>query len=117
MDFIFLRDLELPITIGVQSWERANPQNIRLDLDIGLPSSHACLSDDVGDTIDYGIVISHLSAKLTAQEFHLVEAVADTVATTLLNDFGAPWVRVTVAKIGLFANVRLVGVTIERSQE
>jgi dihydroneopterin aldolase len=36
------------------------------------------------------------------------------VARLLIDDFGAPWVRVSVAKMGILANARYVGVTIER---
>jgi dihydroneopterin aldolase len=31
-------------------------------------------------------------------------------------EFGAPWVRLSVAKLGHIRNVRKVGVTIERSR-
>ena len=31
-----------------------------------------------------------------------------------MNDFGAPWVKVSAAKLGILANTKFVGVTIER---
>ena len=30
-----------------------------------------------------------------------------------MNDFGAPWVKVSAAKLGILANTKFVGVTIE----
>jgi dihydroneopterin aldolase len=43
-----------------------------------------------------------------------VETFADRVATLLTSDFGAPWTKVSVAKIGILPNAKFVGVTIER---
>jgi dihydroneopterin aldolase len=34
----------------------------------------------------------------------------------VLDDFGAPWVKLSVAKVGHIRGVRKVGVTIERRQ-
>jgi dihydroneopterin aldolase len=48
--------------------------------------------------------------------FELLEALAEHIANLLLNDFGSPWVKVDIAKIGMIRNVRRVGVTIERSK-
>jgi len=41
---------------------------------------------------------------------------AQRIARLLLDDFGAPWVKVSAAKIGILANARFVGVTIERKR-
>jgi dihydroneopterin aldolase len=44
----------------------------------------------------------------------LLEALAEKVAQLLIRDFGAHWVRVSIAKPAKFDDVRAVGVTIER---
>ena len=44
----------------------------------------------------------------------LLEALAEHIAELILQDFGALWVRVRVVKPGILANVREVGVEIER---
>ena len=56
-----------------------------------------------------------LRAELGARHFNLLEKLAEYVATLLLEDFGAQWVRVSVAKLGMMPGVRRVGVVIERS--
>jgi dihydroneopterin aldolase len=45
-----------------------------------------------------------------------VETFAEKVATLLTKDMGAPWVKVSVAKIGILPNAKFVGVTIERKR-
>ena len=44
----------------------------------------------------------------------LPRPIADRIATLLTADFGAPWTKVSVAKIGILPNAKFVGVTIER---
>lgn len=114
MDIIFLREVRADTLIGVYDWERKAPQTIELDLDIGIPSEVPCHSDDIGDTIHYGVVVERLRKALAEQHFLLLEALADYIARVIRDDFGAPWVRVSVTKLGILPGVKKVGVTIER---
>ena len=116
MDIIFLREVRLDTVIGVCDWERQAPQTIELDLDIGIPSEQPCHSDNIGDTIHYGVVVERLRTLLAEQHFLLLEALADHIATVIREEFGAPWVRVAVTKLGILPRVKKVGVIIERGQ-
>ena len=114
MDAILIRDLRLEALIGIHRRERHVVQTLSLDLDIGLPSPAVFASDRVADTIDYEQVALRIRALAAEQHYRLVETFAERVAALLLQDFGAPWVKVSASKIGILANARLVGVSIER---
>jgi len=116
MDILFLRDFRLELIIGIYEWERKIPQPVRLDLEIGLPDSKAAATDDVQDTIDYGAVAHRLKDYLhnTPQPITLVESVAEHVANIVLNEFGAPWVKVSVTKFAIVPGIKELGITIER---
>ena len=114
MDVIFLNEFRAETIIGIYPWEREVPQTIQLDLEIGLAHSRAGLSDDVADTIDYGLVVEHIHALLADKRFSLVEALAEHIAGMVMKDFGAPWIRVSVTKLGLIRGVKRLGITIER---
>ncbi|MCW5604702.1 MAG: dihydroneopterin aldolase [Burkholderiales bacterium] len=116
MDIVFISELKIETRIGVYEWERHVPQTIRLDLEVGLPGDHASKSDRLNDTIDYAAVMSRIQAVLAGHHFGLLENLAEHIARLLIDDFGSPWVKVSVAKIGNFANTKLVGVTIERKR-
>ncbi len=73
-------------------------------------------SDKVADTIDYEQVALRIRDLAAAQHYRLVETFADRVATLLTADLGAPWAKVSVAKIGILPNAKFVGVTIERKK-
>jgi dihydroneopterin aldolase len=92
-------------------------QTLSIDLDIGLPGTAVFASDKVADTIDYEQVALRIRALAAAQHYRLVETVADRIATLLTGEFRAPWVRVSVAKIGILPNAKFVGVTVERGEK
>lgn len=114
MDIIFLREVRAETLIGVYEWERKAPQTIEVDLEIGIPSEAPCHTDNINDTIHYAIVVTRLRKELASQHFLLLEALAEYIATLIREEFGAPWTRVSVTKLGILSGVKRVGVTIER---
>jgi 7,8-dihydroneopterin aldolase/epimerase/oxygenase len=114
MDAILVRDLRVETLIGIHKRERHVQQTLSIDLDIGLPGEAVFASDKVADTIDYEQVALKIRDLASSGHFRLVETFADRVAAMLVNDFGAPWVKLSVSKLGILANVKMVGVTIER---
>jgi len=116
MDIIFLRELKVDTLIGVYDWEHIVPQTLQIDLEIGLPNSLACRSDDIADALDYSDIVRHLKEVLASRHFNLLEALAEHIAQILLKDFNAPWVKVSVAKLQAIRGSRMVGISIERGQ-
>lgn len=115
MDIIFIEELRVETWIGIYPREKAMPQTIELSLQIGVSTASAGASDDIRDTVDYAVVVQRLRADLAQRHFNLLEKLAEYVATLLLEDFAAQWVRVSVAKLGIMPGVRRAGVIIERS--
>ena len=116
MDAIFIRDLRIEALIGIHKRERHVRQTLSIDLDIGVPGSAVFASDKVADTIDYEQVVLRIRDLAASGQYRLVETFVDRVASLILKDFGAPWCKVSAAKLGILANTRLVGVSIERKR-
>ena len=57
MDIIFLRELKIDTLIGVYEWEKRVPQTLQIDLEIALPSSLACQTDNIDDALNYADVV------------------------------------------------------------
>ena len=117
MDIIFLREIRLDARIGIYKRERSITQTVELDLEIGLLDDRVFKSGKVADTIDYAVVIERIRTVLIEQHYGLVENLAEHVAQILLGEFHAPWVRVSIAKVGAQRSARRVGVVIERSKK
>ncbi len=116
MDSILIRDLRVEVLIGIYRREKYVPQTVSVDLDIGIPGETVFASDRVADTIDYAQVANRIKALGASGHFRLVETFADRIARILIDEFKAPWVKVSAAKIGILPNAKFVGVAIERGQ-
>jgi dihydroneopterin aldolase len=117
MDTIFIHELRLETKIGIYEWEKKVPQALELNLEIGLAGRHAADSGKIGDTIDYAAVVAHIRQLFAEQHYALLERAAEAVAAMLEKDFGAPWVRVSIAKLSALPGVKKLGVVIERGQK
>jgi 7,8-dihydroneopterin aldolase/epimerase/oxygenase len=117
MDAVIIRDLRVEALIGIHKRERHVRQTVSIDLDIGLPGTAVFASDKVADTVDYEQAANAICTLAQSQHFRLVETLADHIAALLTKEFGAPWVKVSVAKIGILPNAKFVGVTIERGKK
>lgn len=114
MDTIFINDFRLNILIGIYEWEKRVPQTVQFHIEIAIPPKEGPRTDRIGETIDYSKVVARIEETLRTQHFLLLERLSEQVAQLILNEFGAPWVKVSVNKIGALRNVRQLGVTVER---
>ena len=116
MNAIFIHDLRVRTRIGVYAWERHLPQTIRIDVDIGLPSTRAFESGEFADVVDYAAVVLRIKSLAADNTHQLLEPFAESIAQTVIAEFGAPSVKVRVAKLAPVAGVRELGVLIERAR-
>ncbi len=116
MDTIFIRDLRVDTVIGIFDWERRIRQTISLDLELATDIRKAAASDRIEDTLNYKAVAKRLIAFVEASEFQLVETLAERCAEIVREEFGVPWLRLTVNKTGAVRGARDVGVIIERGR-
>ena len=117
MDIIFLKDLKIETVVGIYDWERKIKQTVILDLEMATDVKKAASSDKIEDAIDYKAVAKRLIRFVGDSEFELVETLAERIAEIVLMEFGGPWVRLSLNKIGAIRGARDVGVVIERSKK
>ena len=114
-DCLFLRGLAVECIIGFIEWERHVKQTVVIDLELPLDCRAAAATDEVADTLDYKRLAKRVITFVEASEFKLVETLAHRTALLVLEEFGVPWVRLSLNKPGAIRGSRDVGVTIERS--
>jgi dihydroneopterin aldolase len=114
LDLIFIEGFSGQTVIGIDHGELHAPQPLVIDLVAGVPRALACDTDRIGDTINYASVHARLHRLLSEHRLQLLEACAEAIASILLDEFAASWVRVRVAKPRKFDDVHSVGVQIER---
>lgn len=92
---------------GAMQDERRAGQTFLFDLDLQV--SDAALSDRIQDAVDYRAVVARVQSISGERRFHLLEALAATVADALVAEFPVEAVRVRVRK----PEVRSAGIPAE----
>ena len=117
LDLVFIEGFAGRTVIGIHESELHQPQTVLIDVCAGLPRVPACDTDRIADTLDYGELRQRLQRLMAEHGVQLLEALAERVAHIALDEFGAQWVRVRVAKPHKFDDAAAVGVVIERRRE
>lgn len=117
MDTVFIRDLQIETVIGIYDWERKVRQIISLDIDMATDIRKAAGSDNIDDTLSYKLVAKRLIEFVEQSQYELVETLAEKICEIILEEFGVPWVRLTLNKPGAVRGSKSVGVIIERGQK
>lgn len=83
---------------GVFEHERRDGQDFVVDVVLGVDTRRAALSDDVADTVHYGILSDRLIAVIQGHPVDLIETLADRLARVCLAEPGVREVELTVHK-------------------
>lgn len=116
MDTVFIRDLSMDAVIGVFGWERQVRQKITINLEMATDISKAAETDDLTYTLDYKAISQRIRALVDENQPKLVETLIELIATTVMEEFNIPWLRISIAKPGAVRGSAAVGVTIERGK-
>lgn len=115
-DRIIVQDLRVSATVGVNRWEQAAPQTVAVDIEIAIDAAKAAAGDQLSATVDYKRASRDIAALAASQPFQLVETLAEAIASLLVDEHGAQWVKVTARKPWALRKARDVGVVIERGK-
>jgi len=113
-DRILIEGLEVRTVIGIFDWEREIRQTVRLDMEIAWDVSGAAASDAIEDTLDYKAVAKRLITFIEGSSFGLIESLAESCAKIVMEEFGAPCLRLKLSKPGAVRGSENVAVVIER---
>lgn len=98
MDKIIAKGLTFTACHGVFPEEKANPQTFKLDLVMYKDLEPAGREDDLTKTVSYAEVYEVVKGIVEGPPFNLIEALAQKVASRVLDIFPLAAVEVTVYK-------------------
>lgn len=116
-DRIVLANMEFLGRHGVSDEERAEPQQIDVDVELEADLAPAGASDGLADTVNYSRVFDACREIVEERSFKLLEAIAEAIAARVLADFArvdAITVRVRKPGVPIDGRLEYAGVTIER---
>lgn len=116
-DRIEITDLLVRGIIGINDWEREQPQDILINLTLFADLRRAGDSDSIDDTLNYRSVTKQVIRHVESSQRFTVEALASDIARICLGQPGVEKVCVRVEKPGALRFAESVGVEIERRAE
>ncbi len=116
-DRIYIRDLIVRCTIGIDEQERANKQNVLVQITMETDLRRAGRTDALEDTIDYRALKKRILSMAGESQFYLIEALAESIADECLKQDRIERVTVAVEKPGALRFARTVGVEIVRRRD
>src|SRR4051812_21061683 len=113
MDKILISSIDCVAAIGVTAEERTIKQRLSIDVEILTDAARAARSDSLKDAIDYSEIARLVMEVCQGRDFHLIETLAERLASGILTDFPTSQVRVLVRKISPVVEPRVSYVSIE----
>lgn len=83
---------------GVFDFERREGQVFVIDLELGVDTRPAALTDDLAETVDYGTLTLAVKAAVESDPVDLIETLAQRIADVCLLARRVEWATVTVHK-------------------
>lgn len=116
MDHLYLEGLEVPCRVGCTPPERLTPQSLRVDVKLYCPTIEAAgLADDLTQSVDYRLA-NDMIAAVQADEYLLIERVAEVLAGVALADPHVAKVELSVRKRPPVQGLEWAGVRITRER-
>ena len=116
MDQVFIKDLLARGIIGINNWERENPQDILINIVLFTDVRKAGKSDNISDSVNYRTVAKAVLKHVETAQRLTVEALATDIAEICLSFPNVEKVCVRVEKPNAVRFSKSVGVEIERSR-
>ncbi len=99
MDKLILKGIRFHGHHGVPEAERQVGGHYEVDATLGRALANAGQTDALADTINYAEVVSRIVEIGTQQSFQLIEALAEKIASAILEQFAVDEVHLTVKKL------------------
>lgn len=111
---IKIRGLKVRTRIGVPDEERAEWQELQVDVEMQPRTGFSEMNDEIGATVDYHAVCVEISRLAEAGSRKLIETLADEIADLVLTRHSAIAVTVHIRKF-ILPETEWVGVELSKS--
>jgi dihydroneopterin aldolase len=110
---IVLRDLLVPVHIGITEKERASAQRLCINMELTVRTQED-LPDEIESVLHYGQLVSQVRNTCSETKANLLERLAEEISTVAFTFDQVLICRVRVEKIDRYADIAGIGVELER---
>lgn len=115
-DFIFIRDLELEMFVGVLDHEKDKKQRVLVNIELAVEPTPDGPKDEILNVVSYADIVEKIQNIATRGHINLLESFAEKIASSCLEDKRAREISVCVEKTDIYENARGIGCRIIRRQ-
>lgn len=117
LDIVVIEGIQAMARHGVSPQEKETPRKFLVDVVVHLDTRGAARSDEIAQTIDYGVVAKEVVSRLTGEPADLIETVAERIARGILELGSALAVDVIIHKPGVDLGVPFSDVYVQIRRE
>ena len=117
MDKVIIKDLLVRGIIGINDWEREQPQDILINIVVMTDTRRAGQTDNIDDCVNYRTLTKSVLRHAETARRLTVEALANDISGICLEQPGVEKAIVRVEKPGAVRFAASVGVEVERSRD
>ena len=114
-DTILVKGLELQVHIGVPDEERAQPQILKLHLELVPENGFSGLNDDIEKTVNYYEVSLRVKELAAERPRKLIETLADEISEMILREFPVLELVIEIEKF-ILPDTDFVGLKMRRTR-
>ena len=115
MDITYIHGLKINTIIGIFDWERQQPQELIIDIDMGTDFSDAIKTDHINSCVDYTLISKAIIDLAHEHSYQLIESFAEKISQIILKQFKVHWVKIKINKPMAIKEAQSIGVLIERT--
>ncbi|MBJ26227.1 MAG: dihydroneopterin aldolase [Alphaproteobacteria bacterium] len=114
---INIKNLIVPWSIGVFSYEKNKPQRVRINLTLKTNWEVNNLQDKIEKVVSYSDIVEGIKSLSVNGHINLVETLAKNIADLCLDDARIYKVCISIEKLDVYENVESVGIQAEFSRK
>lgn len=114
-DKVFIRDLEIVMSAGINDHERANKQRVIINVELDVESNVEKNLNSINEVVCYHTLLNKIKEHALSRHHDLLEKVAEDIADICLSNERVLSSLIKIEKPDIIDEVKSVGVEIYRS--
>ncbi|HVY05728.1 MAG TPA: dihydroneopterin aldolase [Burkholderiales bacterium] len=114
---IFLKNFEIPVSIGIHDFEKQAKQRVIVNVDLYLDPDARVERDHIDETVDYDFVRREIVGLAGSSHFNLQETFCERILALCLARPGVIAARVSSEKPDVYPDCESVGFEVFRSKQ
>jgi D-erythro-7,8-dihydroneopterin triphosphate epimerase len=95
---IRIKNLRLRTVVGIQNWERKQPQDVIINVEMEFDGTKAAESDSIDDTINYKVIKGEIIKEVENARCYLLDRLASQILKVIMENKKVKRAKVEVDK-------------------